>query len=151
MKTTLLPLLLLTTACGSFVPNEGTWTVDSIETVENACELEMDTTSGKTMTLGYIDDGFTLTPDEDDPLSCILDGKNFDCDVEDEAMDQSDADFVISFDFTISGSFSSETAMEMTTKVDISCEGEDCDEYQEMSGQTIPCSSSNKGSLSFTE
>ena len=151
MKTSLLPILLLTTACGSFTPNAGTWTVDSVETVENTCNMEVDAEAGGTMTLDYIDDGFTLTSGEDDPMNCILDGKNFDCEAEDQAVDQSDSDFILSIDFTISGSFSSETAMELGTRVDMSCEGADCAEYEEMAEQTFPCGTEFKGSLSFTE
>ena len=138
-KTLLLSVLLI--GCsdkgGDFEPQEGSWTI-SPTTLDDGCGMDFGEQDDGQGDLSMNSDGksFTITDTEGDDsggpdsFNCELDGQDFECDDGgDETMDLNEdgMDAIIEMEFTVGGSFTSETEGTFYTKVDISCEGADCD------------------------
>ena len=147
----LIGLTLIFTACGRFSPEEGEWMVERSETFSNTCgfedketeeETEDETTSNEKDTFvlsSTKDGGYNIDLDEEMTLNCLLDNQDLTC----EPFELIDADVematTITQLMTHTGTFSSETELDVHVMVDLDCAGDGCP-MLEMFGITIPCS-----------
>jgi hypothetical protein len=139
---------------GDFAPQEGTWEGAEF-TYDDACRLGLEPEPGEeeeaivvTLTMDADGGGFTIVDeeDEDDPITCVLDGQSFTCatpegDMEDIDFADVGLDAVMMIDQAMGGDFSSETAGELRMVIDVGCEGADCAEVAEMIEIDMPCTS----------
>ena len=147
--------------CGSgvFAPNEGEWTVGAFVS-DGACgsEFNMADDTGSApetieLTMDKDGKGFTILNEDDSETHCSLRAKDFDCEppeIEDSEMslEEFGLDATVYLDLSIGGSFSSQTAGEVDSTMDISCEGENCDVVEDEVGVDLPCSTDSEAPLS---
>lgn len=157
-KTLSIALAFLCTACApaspteeAFAPTEGTWIADGFEVTENECNLETTDQTGETMILASSDDGFTMSFDDGEPYACTLSGQDFECEEPSSMVGESDPDSEFELDIATTGLFTSETDLEISSRVTLNCLVEDCSEYEEYFGATFPCATATKIEMSFSE
>ena len=140
-KTFLIPVAFLFTACASFAPQEGTWSLSSPEITEDSCGFsdQMESDGDSTFSIALTDDGFSITGEGDGAkaVSCALDGKNFTCDDTVEKTEEST--FTLTTTISYDGSFTSETEASVNIGVNIACEGDDCALVEAQTGFSLPC------------
>jgi hypothetical protein len=128
----------------SVQPQEGAWTMTSIEFTTDTCGMDegdtgaTDDTAALNLTKNE-DGSYTMVVDEELTLSCALSGADFTCDP--VTMSEEDADAGMTFIQTInlSGVFESNTAFNGDIGMEMSCEGENCAMLEQF-GMTMPCS-----------
>ena len=158
-----IPFILMTTACGSFTPTEGTWTMSPIETVEDTCNFSFEeeveaTESNFKLTLS--EEGFSILGDTEGSqvVSCILDedsdegdeGQKFTCTNLSFSLADEET-FSITATTSYDGFFASSTELTLNNKSDIVCEGEDCPTVEQQVGVSFPCSISATATATFSE
>lgn len=123
----MLPLLLVL-ACtdkgedtsGDIVPAEGTWTLSNTTVTDDSCDAQDSVDPpppSYTLALEAPDTGdaglpFTLTPDEGEALDCMLASSAFTCDpvTDKESGSDGTGSYTVTYSWTTSGTFTSETA-----------------------------------------
>ena len=157
-KTLLLSLAFLYTACApafptkeTFDPTEGTWMANSFEVTENECNFETTDQTDVTMVLARSDDGFTISFDDGAPYRCTLSGQDFECEEPASLTGESDPDSEVELDITTTGSFASQTELELRSRVSLICLVDDCADSEALFGTSIPCATATEIGMSFTE
>ena len=158
MKNTIqyLSLAFVLTACGSFTPAEGTWTLSGLEVTEDTCQFptdEEEEISDSEFSVALSDDGFSLDADGDgedaSPVACTLEGKNFTCESEVETSEEDT--FTIAIETSLSGVFASETESTINLSIEVSCEGDDCALVEEQAETSFPCTMASSASGTLNE
>ena len=142
----LMGLTLILTGCGGFSPEEGEWTVNRSEAVSNTCgfedeEVEEDIGSNEkdTFTISSSEDGgYNIDLDEDMILYCLLENQELTCEPFEFTKDDVEMAMTITQIMSHSGTFVSETELNVNVMVDLDCLGDGCS-MLEMFGITIPC------------
>ena len=157
-KTSLLTLAFLYTACApafpteeAFTPTEGTWMANSFEVIENECNFETTDQTNVTMVLARSDDGFTISFDGGEPYVCTLSDQDFECEAPSSLVGESDPDSEVELDITTTGSFASQTELELRSRVSLICLVDDCADSEALFGTSIPCATATEIGMSLTE
>ena len=135
-------LTLFLTACGGFSPEEGEWMVDRSETFSNTCGFEDEDTDSNekdTFVISSTEDGgYNMDLNEDMVLDCLLEEQDLTCEPFELIEDDVEMAMTITQVMTHSGTFSSETELNIHVMIDLSCTGDGCP-MLEMFGVTFPC------------
>ena len=152
-KPTLCVFALLANGCTPlpFTPSEGTWTANFFRVTENTCTFETNDLTGETMNLTNTDTGFTFTFEGEDTYTCTLSNNSFECQEPDSLQGENDPDIGFSMEIFSFGSLISETELEITTRVRLSCIVDDCSEYEEYFETAFPCVTETLIGMSFSE
>ena len=144
----LMGLTLILTGCGvinGFAPEEGEWTVNHSETVSNTCgfedegEEDIGSNEKDTFIISSTEDGgYNIDLDEDMILYCLLDNQELTCEPFEITEDDVEMATTITQIMIHSGTFASETELNVNVIVDLDCVGDGCS-MLEMFGITIPC------------
>ncbi len=126
-------------------PQEGGWTMTSIEFTSDTCGMEDEGDTGEVdntaaLNLTKNDDGsYTLLLDEELSFACSVSGSDFSCEPAVMTESEQDADMTFTQTFTLGGVFASNTELNGDVGMDMTCEGADCAMLAEV-GFTMPCS-----------
>lgn len=135
-------LTLFLTACGGFSPEEGEWVVDRSETFSNTCGFDTEDTDSNEKDTFFISStetgGYNIDLNEDMTLDCLLEELELTCEPFELIEDDVEMATTITQIMTHSGSFSSETKLNIHVMVDLDCAGDGCP-MLEMFGITLPC------------
>jgi hypothetical protein len=147
-----------TDAENDFSPMEGTWAWSGLSYDSDECgfegEFPTSLLEAYQWTLTAQGNSFVLEGVGIDPLSCILDGQDFACDLSlsaeltewPEGSDNTgdpDAENVLTG--TAAGTFSDEMTASGSIGATMVCEGPDCDAFVADAGRPSPCSSELSG------
>jgi hypothetical protein len=144
-----------------FVPKAGDWVITTAEITLDECELEGFMDRGQPGSIFELantaDLSFDLTFGGDEEqtsgggevLPCLLDETtlSYECGSslsERDLNDEFGLDAIIPVEMSAWGSFSSETVGLLTTRVDLTCQGNNCGLVQLLLGTSFPCSMVNE-------
>ncbi len=150
------------------VPNQGTWTVDSSETIIDSCgffgedegedsqevvfDFNQNDNGGYTFATCEHPEEFTINDGEaqEVELSCDVLGNDLICadNVQEENLKEDGIDAIANITTTLSGAFDSSSQLNGTMSISINCEGDDCNQLTE-SGFQAPCEIALQFSSSF--
>lgn len=139
-------LTLILAACGGFSPEEGEWKVDRSETFTNTCGFEDEEMGGEmgsnekdVFVISSMNDGsYNIDLNEDITLYCLLENQDLTCQPFELIEDDVEMAMTITQVMTHSGTFSSETELNIHVMIDLDCTGDGCP-MLEMFGVTLPC------------
>ena len=136
--------VLLLSSCGGFIPLEGDYVLADFAFEDNGCGMDGDPgeSNGDTVGVSYDQEADLLSVALSDEFvfDCALDGMDFACEAIDLELDQKPLDAIVSYVYSMDGSFADETSVDrIAIQIDITCVGADCamvagDEV------SIPCS-----------
>jgi len=151
-----------------FVPKAGDWVITAAELTLDECELEGFMDRGQPGSIFELantaDLTFDLTFGGDEEqtsgggevLPCLLDDTtlSYECGSslsERDLNDEFGLDAIIPVEMSAWGSFTSETVGLLTTRVDLTCQGNNCGLVQLLLGTSFPCSMINETEVEPTE
>lgn len=156
--TLLMPLALI--ACGeksedtaaeetteeaAFAPQEGGWDVSALNITEDTCGMgdgEGDDEGGLANLTKNEDGSYLLAVGEEGDMmefTCSLGGMELTCDAITEVEEDTDSQMTWTTSMEIGVTFTSETELDGSMGMDVSCEGEGCAMLADL-GMTMPCS-----------
>ena len=138
----------------AFRPDAGTWTYTGGNLLSDSCntdEFGGGEPGASTFTLTHTGEGdFVMKYETGDPWRCSLTEQAFTCDPLAGSAPVEDYDVVIKTHSTHSGSFDSETDLYGEFKVDVDCQGSDCELAEWYYDLDFPCSVVFDATASFT-
>ena len=139
----------------NFEPMEGSWSYSGLAYDSDECNLETSfspaTLEALVWTMTLTDGGFELVLPGGDPVSCVLDGMDFTCDVTlvtevsewpKGSANTGDPDVTTTSAGTVTGAFSDAETASLSFTVTNTCEGADCDAYLTETASSSPCTTS---------
>ena len=134
---------------------EGSWSYSDLAYDSDECGLEASfspaTLEALVWTMTLTDGGFELVLADGDPVSCVLDGMDFTCDVTlvtevaewpEGSTNKGDPDVTTNSEGTVTGAFSDAETSSLVFIVTNTCEGADCDAYLTEMSSVSPCTTS---------
>jgi hypothetical protein len=132
----LVAIALVASACGSFAPNTGKWTLTNFTVTANTCPEDDEPGDDEDVDVWlFLNEetetytlGFESNAAVEDRMSCTLDKKDMAC-TDQFVVDLSefDMDYVLTVNIAIDIAFSAVDAHTGTLVVSSTCAGEDCD------------------------
>jgi hypothetical protein len=145
----MLPLLLLGTACGDggepdVEPRDGVWSYNGGPALDDTCMLDqLSVDDPGNFTITNNGDGTFTVNDTQNEFDCTIDGADFSCPSRLAGSDDIGAAFgvdaTVSYNISVAGSFSSETAMSGRQEIVVSCTGVDCTAVEALVMVDTPC------------
>jgi hypothetical protein len=142
------------TAQGAFTPQQGEWTASNFTLTASGCdylaEEEDEALFDPNMNLSVTDTGFTFQM-EDLLVACTLSDQDFVCEDATELFDLADGDgnATLTANRAQEGAFSSTTAAVVDFIYEASCEGADCDYWNNYWELDVPCATAGSFDLSI--